>query len=237
MKNMNNLTIKIIEFDSEHYATNLTQKADTLKWESVGATHFMIVRAPFGKEIKLSDLDFSSLDNLDALNSGETKLNNEAYLTLFPRSGVNVHKVTVKPATYAIYACCYEQGSESENDTGVLTIYNPNEACFYQCAVLAKVRVTVKKAPIPEKSFFEKLKSIFNLFKRKQPERRYYNVGLPEIPDYKEGLLCYGYNNCDLKFPITKKMLNKTILIPESDENPPIVESLNSKAYKIVIER
>jgi len=225
------VNIKLIDFDAEHYATNLTYKGGSLKWESVGATHFMILRSAFGTEIKLSQ---SHIDCLKAMEEGQILCGEEAALEcgnsdmhfiVFPRSGVNVFSVMVKPAAYAVYACSYEGG--------VLTVYNPSDACFERCSVAAKVRISLKKVPLPKKGFLDKIKELTKT--EQEEERLYYNVSFPHVPNYAENMLCYGYAGCDYRFPITAQMLGKTVLIPEFEGNAPKVESLDSKAYKVVV--
>lgn len=223
------MNIKLIEFNSEHYAANLTQKANTLKWESVGATHFMLVRSEFGCDIRLTEQLIQKLQNLQSMNCdiscSDIKLD-DYYFTIFPRSGVNVYSITVKPAAYAIFACCY--------DGDILTIYNPTDACFYQCPVVARLRISVKQAPVKEKKLIDKIKSIG---RKKAEECRYYNVKLPEVNDYKGDFLCYGYTGCEFKFPITSQMLGKTVLIPDFNGEPPKIECLAQNAYKLMTEK
>jgi len=226
--------IKLIQFDAQHYATNLIQTIRTpqdeawLKWESVGASHFMIVRDEFGVRIKLTDEFIESLNGIGearVFSGDELQVGAGKHLIILPRSGINSYAVPVKPAQYAVFAC--------SNDGDEFVIYNPTAACFYQCSVSADVRVSVKKAPVLEKGFLEKIKS---LVKTDEGVRNYYNVKLPEIPNYKIELLCYGYDGCDYKFPITSMMLNKTVIIPERDGKKPRVECFDSTAYKIVME-
>jgi hypothetical protein len=220
------MNIKLIDFDSEHYAANLSPRGDSLKWESVGATHFMIVRAPFGADIRLTENDVQFLFSGSLITGKEMKLGGDKFFIILPRSGINTCVFSVKPAAYAVFACNYDG-----ND---LTIYNPNDACFYECSVSATVEVSVKKAPVEKKKLFDRIKESFKPDNEEQ-ERRYYNVTLPEMADYQGGLLCYSYEGCVYKFPITAQMLNRTVLIPEWKGRQPRVESLDSNAYKISV--
>ncbi|MCL1902823.1 MAG: hypothetical protein FWF94_00205 [Oscillospiraceae bacterium] len=226
------MNIKLTNFNSEHYATNLTQRGDSLKWESVGATHFMIIRNKFGCDISLTQEDIDVRFNGKFETGTETRLEGEMYYTILPRLGINAYIFPVKPANYAVFACSLDERDGGEE----LTVYNPTAACFYQCSVSSIVEVSVKKAPVLKKSFFEKTRE---LFKTEEEERIYYDVTLPEILGYSSGQnvsafsLCYGYDNCAFKFPITAEMLNKTIQIPEYKGKTPRVESLAFDAYEI----
>ncbi|MCL2071280.1 MAG: hypothetical protein FWH07_03490 [Oscillospiraceae bacterium] len=219
------MKIKLTNFDSEHYATNLTQKGDSLKWESVGATHFMIIRDKFGSDIRLTDEELNTRFNGLPVSGKETRLEGDRYFIILPRLGINTYIFPVKPASYAVFACELKMDNEPD-----LTVYNPNDACFYQCSVSATVEISIKKAPFQKKSFFEKLGG---LFKPEEEERVYYNVSLPEMPGYAGELLCYSYDGCAYKYPITTRMMNKTVQIPEWKGKQPWVESLDSNAYKI----
>jgi hypothetical protein len=216
------MNITLIDFDASHYATNLTQKGDSLKWESVGATHYLMIRDRFGVEIKLTDDDIKQLSQADAITR-EAQTRSNRCLTLLERCGINTCPITVKPAAYAIFAC--------ELKDGGLTIYNPSEACFYWCQVSATIRISIEKAPVENKGFFNKIFS-----KTKQNEQSYYNVSFPQMPDYINDLLCYTYEGCEYKFPITRQMVNKTVLIPDCKGEPPMIKSLDSNAYKVIIE-
>ncbi|MCL1789513.1 MAG: hypothetical protein FWG33_04070 [Oscillospiraceae bacterium] len=216
------MNIKLTDFNSEHYATNLSQRGDSLKWESVGATHIMIIRDKFGSDIRLTQEDADTRFSGEFVTGKEIRLEGNRVFIILPRVGINTYIFPVKPANYAVFSCNYQEDE--------LTIYNPIDACFYQCSVSATVEVSVKKAPFLKKSFFERTKG---LFKPEEEVQTYYDVGLPEILGYSDGLLCYSYDGCAFKFPITAQMLNKTVQIPEWKGKPPKVESLDSDAYKI----
>lgn len=220
------MKITLTNFNAEHYATNLCQRGDTLKWESVGATHIMVIRAKFGTDIRLTgqEPELAVMDLNETEKDKESLLGKDKYFVMFPRSPINTYHFPVKPASYAVFAC------ELNSNADELVIYNPNDACFYQCSVSAAVEVSINKAPIEKKSLFEKMSV---MFKPIEEEKRYYNVAFPELPGYNGDLLYYSYDGCAYKYPITRQMMNKTVQIPEWKGKPPFVESLDPNAYNL----
>jgi len=170
----------------------------------------------------------SEIESAKFLSGNETQPDGtESYFAVFERVGINTCVITVKPAVYAIFACEYIDGD--------FTIFKPDDDCLYQCSVSETVRISIKKVPVSSKGLLDKIKAFG---KPVQPEQRYCSVTLPEMPNYADDLLCYSYDGVGLncKFPITAQMLNKTVLIPEFEGNQPRIESLDSKAYKVVIQ-
>ena len=225
------MLIKLTNFNAEHYAANLTSKGDFLKWESSGATHFMIARMPFGVTLDLSEEHIDKLNQLEQsekakLFSGNGVTLNDVHFTFLPRSGINTYAVTVKPAAYAVFAC--ELQGES------FTIYNPNEACFHRCSVPATVELCIKKAPLLKEGLLERFKGAF---KTPHEPVRYYFVELKFAQTHGQScnnFLYYSYGDCSCKFPVTNLMLNKTLLIPELNGSPPEFASHDLDAYKIM---
>jgi len=211
------------KFDINHYASNLLQINDLLKWDARGANFHMIIRSNFNTDIDFNKLNYKNIElieNNEIFSGLEINFDQNDFFTMIPKSHINNYKLTKSPATYAVFCCVYN------SETDICTIYIPNEACLYKCNISKTIEYTMKTEQ-------KKLNVINKLFNKQRSEQKYYLICLPEISQYTDGNLFYKYDSFDYSFPITKKMLNKTIYIPEYNGNLPKIHSVNN-GYKII---
>jgi len=218
----------LLEFDNEHYASDLVQADELLKWDIKGNTHYLIIRGDFG-----SNIVFTKNDKADIEKIGKEKIlsgkeicyaDNRFFVFMQKQEYAKSYNITVSPARYAVFCCEYN------TRTDVCKLYVPNEACQYQCDVYSNVVVNINHEEI-KKGFLD---SILNLFKRKPPERDYHIVKIQNIPGYSDGSLQYKFDGCKYEYPITKAMLDKPVYIPSFNLKPPRIESALGNGYKII---
>ena len=214
------MIFELVEFDNAHYASNILQTDNLLKWDSLGNTHNLIIRSDFGANIEFTDEDKFAIEkhgNDQILSGKEFRCADNRFFAFLPKEYVNNYVFTVSPAKYAVFCCEYNPV------TDICTLYIPNEACSYQCDVSANVNVRIEKEPV-KKRFFGK-----------KSEREYYIVNIPNIPGYIDGGLHYTFEGCRYHYPITKTMLGKPVYIPAFQSRTPQIKSTYGNGYRIQI--
>ena len=206
-------------FDNLHYASNIVQSEMVLKWNTKGNTHSLIMRGPYGDSLKMEKGEIAAIERLstdDLLSGMELQLTEDRFITFTPKGYVNNHRVSVAPATYAVFCCVYDA------TTGICKLYLPNDACLYQCNVSAVINVTIEAQPIKKRWLLKK------------PENPRFTVEIPSIPGYIDGSLFYRFNNCKYRYPITKAMLGRAFSVASYDGERPIIQAAGGNGYQIV---
>lgn len=215
------MKIQLAEFDDQHYATNIVQSEMILKWNTRGNTHSLIVRGPFGDDIRISNIEKQmleqlSMDQVSMVN--EFPISNDRYVTFIPKGYVDNYNIRVTPAAYAVFCCSYNTSEDT------CTLFIPNDACLYQCNVVATINIRIEKQAV-KRHFFSK--------RQKEPK---YSILIPSIPRYVDNSFFYMFKDCEFQYPITKAMLGKEFSVTAYNGNPPRVESagINGNGYRIV---
>ena len=214
------MKFRYVDFDNLHYAANLVQTEMFLKWNAKGNTHCLVMRGPYGDNLKMGKEEMAALEKLstDKLLSGtEHQLTEGRFITFTPKGYVNNHRVIVAPATYAVFCCVYDAASDD------CKLYLPNDACLYQCNVSAVINVSITMQLVKTK------------WRVKKQERQRYAVVIPSIPGYTDGSLCYSFEGCNYQYPVTKEMLGKPFLVPSFLDKPPVIQAASGNGYQIYI--
>jgi hypothetical protein len=212
------MRVKLSAFDKGHFASNIVQNGELLKWDAQGNTHHLIIRGHFGKSLQLTEDDARTIEALGTqavLSGKEHRYQGTRHGTFQAKGFVNNFALSTRPARYAVFACEFDEASDT------CIIYLPNEACQYQCDVFSDISIRLEKEAVK--------KSLFG----KRPEREYYVVHIPPIPGYEEGGLHYTFDGCRYRYPITKAMLGKAICIPAFGSKAPFIEGTSSGGYRI----
>ena len=217
------MKVNLVNFDNAHYVSSVTYSEGTLQWSSVGNTHQIILRGPFGIDVRFGDAEKAELEKYTKMQFDDPKERCYAdgrYITVSKKGTfVNNHTVNVSPATYAVIACSYDD----ESDT--MTVYVPDDNCQYQCKVYAQVKVRMSFVPGKKKKF--------GFIGRET--KPYYIMHIPTIPGYVDGSLKYTYDGCKYQYPITKAMLGQDVSIPMYNGKPPKTNASEKNGYNITV--
>lgn len=217
------MRFELIDFDKDHYASNIQNSGETLKWDTRGSTHHLIIRADFGAHICFDTGSQAAIEKFATariFSQKEIRFNNQgSYFLMLPKSHLNIYRYRISPATYGVFCCEYY----SDRDT--LRLYLPNEACHYQCDVTASVMISIEK---------EKGKKGLLGLAKKGSNAISYIVTIPPIPNYRDGLLYYSYDGYAYQFPVTGRMLNKPLNIPALGQKPPLIKASINSGYVVV---
>jgi hypothetical protein len=212
------MKLQLIEFNDKHYASNILQADNLLKWNSLGSTHHLLVRAEYGAVIRFTEADKTEIEkhNNDRIFSGkEVRYSDNRFFALIPKGYVNNYQFAVSPAAYAVFCCEYDA------ETDICKLYVPNDACLYQCNVSSNVEVRIEAEPVKKKLFSY------------TPVKQYYTVMIPSIPGYVDGSLYYTFDGCKYRYPITKPMLGKEFSVPAFETKPPKIYAAVGNGYKL----
>jgi hypothetical protein len=216
------MNIEVIRFNNEHYAANLVQVGNLLKWDAIGATHYLIIRSMFGTNIEFSEDDKNSIEQMEndqIFSKNEMRYMDNRFFAFNAKSTVNNYSYTISPARYAVYGCEYNE------ITDICKLYQTNDACQYQCDVYSSIKIQI--------TYEETKKRFFEGFHKSDPKKNYYIMNIPSMPRYVDGDLRYTFDGCKYKYPITKEMLGKSINIPSYYGKSPKVEGSSSNGYVI----
>lgn len=213
------MKFQLVEFDDQHYATNIVQSEMILKWNSRGNTHTLIMRGPFDDNIRISETEKQMLEQLPTeqiLSGKELRISDDRYITFSPKGYVNNYSITVAPAAYAVFCCSYNAAEDR------CTLFVPNDACLYQCNISATIDILIEKQVVRH-----------HWYSRRQGEPTY-SIFIPTIPGYADNSLFYTFKDCKFQYPITKAMLGKKFSVLSYNGNPPKIDSISRNGYRIV---
>ncbi|GFH42507.1 hypothetical protein Hs30E_10580 [Lactococcus hodotermopsidis] len=213
------MKFQLIDFDEKHYASNIVQVDNLLKWDILGNTHHLVIRAEYGSVIRFAEEEKNEIvkhANEQILSGKEIRYNDNRFFAVIPKGYVNNYQFTVSPATYAVFCCEYDA------ETDICKLYVPNDACLYQCNVSSNVEVHIKAEPVKKK-----------LFSHVQ-EKQYYSIHIPNIPGYVDGSLHYTFDGCKYRYPITKVMIGKPFSVPAFNAKPPKIDAAIGNGYKLL---
>ena len=214
------MKFQLLNFDDKHYASNIVQMDHLLKWDALGNTHNLIIRAEYGAKILFTETEKNEIEkyaNEQIFSGKEHRYSDDRFFAVVPKGYVNNYQFMVSPATYAVFCCDYDAESD------VCKLYVPNDACLYQCSVSANIEVRITKEPVKTGWFSRK------------PKKQYYTVHIQTIPGYVEGSLHYTFDGCKYRYPVTKAMLGKDLSVPAFGEKAPRLDAALGGGYKIVV--
>ena len=215
------MKIQLIDFNEKHYASNILQVDNLLKWDILGNTHHLLIRAEYGSNIRLTEDEKNKIERYETnqiLSGKEIRYSDNRFFVFLPKGFVNNYQFTVSPAIYAVFCCEYDE------ETDICKLYIPNDACLYQCNVSSNVEVQIKPEQVKRR----------RLFSNKQ-EKQYYTIQIPNIPGYVDGGLHYTFDECKYCYPITKAMLGKAFSVPAFREKPPKIVAEIGNGYKLLV--
>jgi len=214
------MKFQVVDFDDRHYASNILQVDNSLKWDSLGNTHHLLIRSEYGSDIKFTESEKEKIEkhtNKQIFSGKEVRFDDNRFFVVLPKGYVNNYQFMVSPATYAVFCCEYNA------ETDVCKLYLPNDACLYQCNVSSNVEVRIEAERVKKKLF------------SRTPEKQYYIIQIPTIPGYVDGSLHYTFDGCKYNYPITKAMLNKPFFVPSFNSKPPQIDAATGNGYKLLI--
>lgn len=210
----------------DSYICEIEENSGILKWQYTKDTKVdcvLIVRTPFDSQIDISNIVEDINQNGIELEEDQiVNVNSEISCKLAGKiqGKVGIYNAKDTPALYSVYGC------KKEND--YLTVYDEQESKYNQCNVRSVIEYSVEQMPILKKEggFFRKIEKQYNFSK----------IVINPNKDYVDGALSYTFENYDISYPISKKMIGKPFFVRWlNDTNIPLIKANieGFKAHKI----
>ncbi len=211
------MTIECRSFNANGYLMNPTVDAlHKLHLQEKGCSHFLLFSYPANRKPQLTETNVPViLGKLDTLMDGGKIyikdidanvqcINRQIYL-----SNGSAIQLDVVASGYTVLGAIYDK----ESDT--LYVYWPNSIESAHFAVSVEIKYQVRRHTVEEGSFlgFKVTGFLGHLSKPKQVETDFCEVFFNAAPDYIDGSITYTIGDNPYKYPITKAMLGRWILI------------------------
>lgn len=208
-----------IEVDKSYdtlYISEIQETGGILRWEydrAIKPDLLLLVQSDFG--VAPDGDEVAELLNQKSFNiaSDEPIILSEHLRCKFSRVAQGrsgVYKVSVAPATYTVYGC-------KRQDDLIILCVESNEK-HYQCDVSATVEYHVDNES-------ESIKK-GHIFNRHVETYRFSKIFVTECSGYMDGVLYYSFDDCDIRFPISRKMLGKPFYVRwYQNKKQPIIKS------------
>lgn len=198
------------------YICEIEENSGIIRWQyekNSRPDYLFIVQTPYS-----SSIDIDEVINIIV----ESKVNIEVNRIVTITSGIScklisvsqgtrgVHSVNVMPANYSVYGCKIENG--------VLTVFQEENRNHNHCKVSAIIEYKVE----------DNLVSVTSgkLFRRAEARYNFSKITVFENKNYVDGALYYTFDECEIKFPIGKQMMEKPFFVKWfNNSKPPIIRS------------
>lgn len=121
-----------------------------------------------------------------------------------------VYNVRVLPAIYSVYGC--------KNEDGVLTVFEEENKRHNKCKVSAIIEYKIEDNPITIRQG--------NIFHRSEMKYNFSKITVFDNKNYEDGVLYYTFEECEIKFPIGKQMMEHPFYVRWfNNSKPPIIRS------------
>lgn len=198
------------------YICEIEENSGIIRWQyekNSRPDYILIVQTPFSSLVDIAGI-------IEIINESKKSLgldkvvsitsNISCKLTSVSQGTRGVYNVNVMPANYSVYGC------KSEN--GLLTVFDEENRSHNQCKVSAIIEYKVEDNPITVKQG--------NIFHKTEMKYNFSKITVYDNKNYTDGVLYYTFEDCEIKFPIGKKMLETPFYVKWfNNSKPPIIRS------------
>lgn len=216
------MNVSLCESNEISYICEIEDNNGIIRWQyekNNRPDYVLILQTPFSSSIDINEV-------LNTINSSNISITVDKIITITSDISCKlvsvspgmrgVYNVNVMPANYSVYGC--------KNDNGVLTVYDEKNKSHNQCKVSAIIEYKVEDNPVTISSGI--------LFRRTETKYNFSKITIFDNKSYEDGVLYYTFEDCDIKFPIGKQMLEKPFFVKWfNNSKPPIIYS-NRDGFK-----
>lgn len=216
------MNVSLCESNEISYICEIEDNNGIIRWQyekNNRPDYVLILQTPFSSSIDINEV-------LNTINSSNISITVDKIITITSDISCKlvsvspgmrgVYNVNVMPANYSVYGC--------KNDNGVLTVYDEENKSHNQCKVSAIIEYKVEDNPVTISSGI--------LFRRTETKYNFSKITIFDNKSYEDGVLYYTFEDCDIKFPIGKQMLEKPFFVKWfNNSKPPIIYS-NRDGFK-----
>ncbi len=198
------------------YICEIEENSGIIRWQyekNSRPDYILIVQTPFSSLVDIAGI-------IEIINESKKSLGLDKVVSITPNISCKltsvsqgtrgVYNVNVMPANYSVYGC------KSEN--GLLTVFDEENRNHNQCKVSAIIEYKVEDNPITVKQG--------NIFRKTEMKYNFSKITVYDNKNYTDGVLYYTFEDCEIKFPIGKKMLETPFYVKWfNNSKPPIIRS------------
>lgn len=201
---------------NESFICEIEENGGIVRWQyerNNRPDYVLIVQTPFGALTDISDAVSLMNERRVILTLDQTVAVTpeiSCRLTTVAQGARGVFNVSVTPAVYSVYGC------RKSDDT--LTVYEEENKNHNRCPVSALIEYKADDFPVTIKKNF--------LWKKNETTYNFTKITLFKNKNYVDGALYYSFEDCDLKFPIGKHLVEKTFYVRWfNNEKRPVIRS------------
>lgn len=200
----------------ESYICEIEENGGIIRWlyeKNSRPDNILIVQTPFSSLVDIAEI-------IKIINESKKRIELDKVISIAPdisckltsvsQGTRGVYNVSVMPAIYSVYGC--------KNDNGVLTVFDEENKSHNQCRVSAIIEYKVEDNPITIRQG--------SIFHRTDTKYNFSKITVFENKSYKDGVLYYTFDECEIKFPIGKQMLEQPFYVRWfNNSKPPLIRS------------
>lgn len=198
------------------YICEIEENSGIIRWQyekNVRPDYIFIVQTPFSTLVDISEvikIINESNKSIDLDKVVHLTSDISCKLTSVSQGARGVYNVNVMPANYCVYGCKIKNG--------VLTVFDEENKNHNQCKVSAIIEYKVEDNPITVRQG--------NIFHRSEMKYNFSKITVFNNKNYKDGVLYYSFDECDIKFPIGRQMLERPFYVRwYNNSQPPLIRS------------
>lgn len=198
------------------YICEIEENSGIIRWQyekNNRPDYILIVQSPYASLIDIAEI-------IKTINDSNIKITIDRIipitsdisckLTTVSQGMRGVYNVNVMPANYSVYGC--------KNENGVLTVFDEENKSHNQCKVSAIIEYKVEETPISVRQG--------NFLHRTETKYNFSKITIFDNKSYEDGVLYYTFEDCDIKFPIGKQMLEHPFFVRWfNNSKPPLIRS------------
>lgn len=208
---------------AESFIYETDENGGILKWQyekNIRPDYILIVRTPYGSIIDVDEVVNAVIETGAELSLDQTvsvtpqiscKLANVA------QGSRGVLKVSVAPAVYSVYGC--------RKWDGCLIVFDEQNKNHIRCSVPASVEYKIEDTPVAVKTG--------SIFRRTEEIHNFSKITVFNNKNYVDGALYYTFEDCDIRFPVGRNMLEKPFYVRWfNNRQKPLIRS-GRDGYKV----
>lgn len=204
------------------YICEIEENGGIIRWQyekNSRPDYILIIQTPFSSLIDIGEVINSINEmNIEIIVDKVIPITStiSCKLTSASQGNRGVYSVNVMPATYSVYGCKKENGD--------LTVYEEENKDRNRCKVSSIIEYKIEDNPV--------IISSGRVFRRTETKYNFSKITVFENKYYIDGVLFYTFDECEIKFPISKQMLGKPFYVRWYDNSKPPIIRTNYDGFK-----
>lgn len=207
---------------SNSFICEIEENNGIIRWQyekNSRPDYVLIVQTPFSSLIDIGEV-IKSINDLNIVMAVDKVIpitsEISCKLTSVSQGNRGVYNVNIMPATYSVYGCKKENGG--------LIVFKENNKNHNCCKVSAVIEYKVEDNPVSVSSG--------RLFRKTETKYNFSKITVFDNKNYVDGVLFYTFDECEIKFPISKQMLGNPFYVKWYENSKPPIIRTNYDGFK-----